>query len=448
MATPPQVVQLACPNCRTPIRAQVFTLIDVGDQPELKNYLLSGQINVAVCQSCGFTGLLSTPLFYHDPAKQLFLVFFPQQANMRPEDQERAIGETTSTLMRDLPPGAPRGYLLAPRRFLTLNTLLETILEADGISREEIEAYRKQSEVQSKIWELIVTLVSAYEQGEEQLAELVEKNKDQLDQAFFESFTRGLAELSDQGQAEDLQLLIGLRDKLVELTGFDIESLDDIADDELAIDDVVDMLTQATDEDLKRTIEEIYQALDYSFFEAWTRRIDAAEQAGDHAAAERLTARRAQILETVERKNKAYQEQFEADMTLLNEIRAEADLAAALRARTARISKSFLDFLDAKLDVAQGTGDTDGAAQLAEIRRLATQIGEEALSPEERFIDELLHAETPQAATKLLRKNPTKVTTDFVKQLNELADQYDSDGRKPDSERLRQLGREAAAMLF
>lgn len=447
-ATPPQVVQLTCPNCRAPVRAQVFTLIDVGRQPELKNYLLAGQINVAVCQSCGFTGMLSTPMIYHDPAKQLLLVFFPQQGGMRPEEQERLVGEATSAIMRDLPADAPRGYLLAPRRFLTLTTLLETILEADGISREEIESYRKQSETQSKIWELIVALVGAYEQGEEQLAALVEQNKDRFDQEFFASFNQGLAELTAQRQTDDLEMLSGLRDKLVELTGFDIESLDEIEDEDPDVDALVDMLIDLPDDELDRAIPDIFPSLDYSFFSAWTERIEEAAQAGDAALAERLTVRRAHILEVVEQANTAYQAQFEAGTALLNEVAAADDPEAALREQRARIDKSFLEFLDAKVEIARGTGDDAGAERLAEIRRLATQIGAEALSPEERLIDELLHAETPQAATKLLRQNTPMVTTAFVKQLNALAEQYETDGRKADSDRLRQLGRESAAMLF
>ena len=41
------------------MRAQVFTLIDVGLQPELKNYLLAGQLNVAVCPNCGTPAMIA-----------------------------------------------------------------------------------------------------------------------------------------------------------------------------------------------------------------------------------------------------------------------------------------------------------------------------------------------------------------------------------------------------
>src|SRR5689334_1366303 len=194
-APAPQAIQLACPNCRTPMRAQVFTVIDVGVQPELKNYLLAGQLNLAVCPNCGTPAMVAAPLIYHDPAKQLFLVHFPQQLNARPEEQERFIGDATQAIMRGLPADAPRGYLLNARRFLTLNSLVDTILEADGISREMVEAQRARVD-------LIGLLAEAYEQGEEQLANAVEQNKDKLDYEFFATLT-AFGEASAQGGRDD-----------------------------------------------------------------------------------------------------------------------------------------------------------------------------------------------------------------------------------------------------
>jgi hypothetical protein len=104
--------------------------------------------------------------------------------------------------------------------------------------------------------------------------------------------------------------------------------------------------------------------------------------------------------------------------------------------------------LQANAAAAERMGNTQALERLAEIERLAVEIAQESLSPEERFINELLAAEKPQDATKMLRQNPRLITPDFVKRLNELAEQMENDGRKPLGERLRQLGRESGAMLF
>src|SRR3954449_7662785 len=268
-APAPQVVQMACPSCRTPMRAQVFTLVDVGRQPELKNYLLAGQLNVAVCPKCGTTAMIAAPLIYHDPAKQLFLVHFPQQLNARPDEQERFIGDATSLIMRELPQEAPKGYLLAPRRFLTLNALLDTILEADGISREVIEAQRARVE-------LISRLAEAFEQGEQQLAAAVTQNKAALDYEFFATLTAFADASAQSGRDDSAQLLEDLRAKLIELTGFDASALEqpDEGDDDIDIDleEAIQRLADAPDAELEQTIAELRPVIDYGFFEGWTSR--------------------------------------------------------------------------------------------------------------------------------------------------------------------------------
>jgi hypothetical protein len=443
-APAPQLIQLKCPSCGTPTRAQVFTVVDVGRQPELKNYLLAGQINLAVCPNCGTPAMIAAPLIYHDPAKQLFLVHFPQQLNARPEEQERFIGDATTLIMRDLPADAPKGYLLAPRRFLTLNSLLDTVLEADGISREAIESQRRRID-------LISRMAEAFEQGEEQLKAAVAQNKDGLDYEFFATLTAFVEASAQDGRQDSAQLLSELREKLIELTGFDAAGLDVAASEfeDPDLDEVIQRLTDAPVGDaLEQAIAEVRPMIDYGFFEAWTRRIDAAEQAGDTTTAEQLTARRALILETVERMDKQAQEMFEAGAAVLQEILAAPDPAAALREQSDKIDEAFLLVLQANAAAAERAGNTEAVRRLAEIERLALEIAQESLSPEERFINQLLQAEKPQDATKLLRQNPTMITGAFVKRLNELADQMENDGRKPLGERLRQLGREAGAMLF
>jgi hypothetical protein len=425
------------------MRAQVFTVIDVGVQPELKNYLLAGQLNVAVCPNCGTPAMIAAPLIYHDPAKQLFLIHFPQQLNARPDEQERFIGDATSMIMRELPPDAPKGYLLAPRRFLTLNSLLDSVLEADGISREVIEAQRARVE-------LISRMADAFEQGEQQLAAAVAQNKAALDYEFFATLTAFADASAQGGRDESAQLLEALREKLIELTGFDASSLEQPGEqyDDLNADEAIQRLADAPDAELEQAIAELRPVIDYGFFEAWTDRIEAATQAGDSATAERLTARRATILETVERMDKQAQEMFEAGASVLEQILAAPDTAAALREHADKLDEAFLLVLQANAAAAERMGNSQAVARLAEIERLAIEIAQESLTPEERFINDLLAAEKPQDATKMLRQNPRMITADFVKRLNELADQMEGDGRKPLGERLRQLSREAGAMLF
>jgi hypothetical protein len=437
-APAPQVVQLACPNCRTPLRAQIFTLVDVGQQPELKNYLLSGQLNMVACPNCGNVSMLAAPLIYHDPSKQLFFVHFPQQLNASTQDQEKFVGDATSLIMRSLPENMPKGYLLAPRRFLSLNSLIEAVLEADGITKEMIEAQQRRVD-------LIGQLAEAYEQGEEQLAQLVEQRRADIDYEFMATLT-AFAEASVRSQQdESAQILIGLRDKLVELVGFDDEPGDE---QDVSLDDALDRLTSVPDEELELAVGELRPLIDYSFFEELTSRIDAATQAGDAETAQRLTSRRQQIVEMVERLDAQAKELFEAGANLLNAVLAADDPDAVLRERHEEIGEAFMLVLEANQVAAERAGRADMVERLADIRDRALVIAQESLPPEEKLINQLLQAETPQESSQLLRQNMGMVNTAFVKRINEMADQFEKDGRQALGARLRQIGREAGAMLF
>lgn len=441
MTTPAaQMVQLSCPNCRTPLRAPVVTLIDVMQQPELKSYLLAGQLNTVVCTNCGTPSMIAAPLIYHDAAKQLFFVHFPQQMNARPEDQERFIGEATSILMRTMPADAPKGYLLSPRRFLTLNSLVESVLEGDGITKEMIEAQRQRVD-------LISQFAEAFDQGgEEAMRPLVDANRDALDQDFFNTLT-AFAQASAQQRREEAQLLLDVRTALMQMVGF--ESDDDLLfeEDEVDLDAAVDRLINASDEELEQVVSELRPVIDYGFMDIIAARIDEADAAGHTVMAEQLSARRDQIVALVEQLDREAQELFDAGARVLREA-LEGDAEAVLRDNQEQISEAFLLVLDANIQEAMRANRPDVAERLAEIRELAIQIAEESLTPEERLINQLLSAPEAADATKLLRQNTDMISTDFVKRLNELASEAETNGRTEVGERLRQLARESAAMLF
>jgi hypothetical protein len=429
----PQPVQLTCPACGTPFRAGIYTLVDVTEQPELKPALLSGQLNVAVCPNCRTASMLGAPLVYHDAAKQLCLVYFPQELSARPEDQERFVGEASSFIMRSLPADAPRAYLLAPRRFLTLPSLLDAVLEADGISRETLERQRAQVE-------LISELAGALG-DEEQFKALVEQRKDDLTPELFATLA-AFIEATPPEQADSRELLTAVQERLAALVG-DPEAP---GDEEIA--EAVERLVSASDDELEFAVAELRPAIDYGFFQVWTDRIDAATAAGRSEEAEGLTARRARILDIVEELDGQAQAMFEAGSVVLNEVMNAPNPVEALRERADKVDEAFLMVLSANAGAAQRAGRDDIVAVMDLLADTAAEIIQARLSPEDRFINELLMADSPRDATAMLRKNVGKINADLVKRLNELAEQEEKRANKPVAERLRQLARESGAMLF
>ncbi len=62
--------------------------------------------------------MVGTPLMYHDPAKQLAIVYVPMELNMAEAERQRIIGTMTQAVLRSLPEEAPKGYLLQPKTAL------------------------------------------------------------------------------------------------------------------------------------------------------------------------------------------------------------------------------------------------------------------------------------------------------------------------------------------
>lgn len=428
----PQPVQINCPACGTPFRTAIYTLLDVTQQPELKSLLLSGRINLAVCPNCRTASMLAAPLIYHDASKQLCLVHFPQEMNSRPGEQERFVGEATSFLMRSLPADAPRSHLLAPRRFLTLPSLLDAVLEADGISRETLNRQRAQIELISELAGLLP--------DDAAFRELVEQRWEELTPEFFATLA-AFIEATPPQQAEAQTMLLQLQERLMAQLGGSTH-------DDAELEQAIDRLIAASDAELEPAVVDLRAMIDYGFYQRWNARIEAAEAAGQHEEAALLDARRARLLTIVEELDLQAQAMFESGSKLFDELFATPDPLTALRERADRVDEAFMMVLSANAAAAQRADRTDLIEQFEQLAEVALGIIQERMSPEDRFINELLSAETPQQATRMLRTSVAKITPDLVKRLNELATQEEQHANKPIADRLRQLARECAAMLF
>src|SRR3990170_5299138 len=132
--------RINCPNCRQPIMADVQQLFDVNQDGSAKAKLLSGSVNFVQCPNCGYQGNLATPVVYHDPEKEMLLTFVPPELGIPRDEQERLIGALINQVVNKLAPEQRKGYLLRPKASLTLQNLVEQILEADGITRDMIQA--------------------------------------------------------------------------------------------------------------------------------------------------------------------------------------------------------------------------------------------------------------------------------------------------------------------
>ena len=76
---------LNSPKCGHVQDAVVWTSLNVSLDPNLREKLFNGEINIFVCQECGNRALVNVGLLYHDMHRQYCVWYYPVQAMEDPE---------------------------------------------------------------------------------------------------------------------------------------------------------------------------------------------------------------------------------------------------------------------------------------------------------------------------------------------------------------------------
>lgn len=439
---PPQTVGINCPNCGTPYPAQVFSVVDAGQDPVLKSLMLSGQLNMALCPRCGAGGPLTAPLLYHDPAHDFLGVFVPQQIPVN--EQQKVIGDLSRRLMNGLPQEARRGYMLTPKQFLSFQSLLEAVLEHEGITREMLDKQRRQIQ--------LIEQAAMALQDPEGLKLLVRERDAEMDDEFFTLLGMVLDSSANSNDVAGARELVELRERLIELTtwGQGVQkqraAVAQLRADTTEVE-LVDLMIAADDE---RVVDALALAgrplVTYAFFQELTNRIEAAAQRGNTAEAERLTTLRQHVLEFSQRLDQAQQAAMQQYNALLGEILSAADVEQAVAERAPYIDQNFLSVVSANLQEAEKRGATAAVRRLQQVWDAAVASINQSSPPEVALVNQLLMAEYPGETRKLLAEHRDLVTADFIDALSELAEQMEAEGVADMATRLRQIRSQAQLM--
>ena len=119
--------KIKCPSCGLLQEVTVWNSITVKDSPDLKKDLLSGSVNIFLCQACSHKGLIPTPMLYHDEEKKLLISFSPC------EDENLKNRLLNSVCEQSKESGELKKYEEYNLRFVCeYNSLLEKILIFDN----------------------------------------------------------------------------------------------------------------------------------------------------------------------------------------------------------------------------------------------------------------------------------------------------------------------------
>ena len=434
--------QITCPNCGTPYSAEVHQVIDVGLQPELKQMLLSGQLNVAVCPSCGTGGQLASVLLYHDPAHELFMIYVPQEMQLDQMQQQQYIGRLTREVIENTPQEQRRGYMLMPpMTVLTMQTFMEKVLETEGITKEMIDRQRKQAE-------LLNTLATA---EPDVVDYLIKERGSEIDQTFFSMLKSYIERASQLDDNDQLLPLVNLQAKLMTDTvaGRSLEkrqiAMHGLNQDAKAAGGLTPsvllrhVLLNQEDLETALAIAQVgAQAMSYEFFTGLTAEIEKQNLSGDAQAVARLTELRNNLLQMQEDMQKASQQLVERAQQDLNMVLASNDIEQAVRTNMNRFDDAFMYVLSAEIARAEEGEDKERLDKLNQIRTLIVQQAEGDTPPEIRLLTELMYTDSDEQMQKLLDENEELLSDDMLKVVDLLQDQVKESGQE---QLVDQLGR-------
>lgn len=425
----------------------MLTIIDAGQSPEAKALLLAGRLNVAVCPQCGHAGMLSSPIVYHDPEKEMLFTFVPSELGLPEVEQQRFIGDLTSRIMSALPAEQRKGYLLRPRSFLRLEGLIEAVLEADGITPEMLESQRARAT-------LLERLLQAT--GEEARKIMAQENDALIDYDFFQLLTLNIELAESDGRQQIAQELLGLRQQLLKwaTVGREVASREEAIKElgpHVTREELLEKLVRAALVGERAKVEAMVAfarpAIDYIFYQQLTARIEALQEAGDADQAEVLTALRNDILEMTAEIDAEIQKASEQATQVLNEILQSNDMERAVRANIGQIDDLFFNAFAMSLNAAEQAGRSEEAEKLRQLGDILLELVAESQPPQIRLINELLGAEYPDGTEALLKENRQQIDAQLLEVMRLLGEDLTNTGRGEVAQRLAEIRQQAAAMV-
>ncbi|WKZ43185.1 MAG: CpXC domain-containing protein [Anaerolineales bacterium] len=414
--------QIACPNCRQMIAANVEQLFDVTQDPQAKQRLLGGVSNMARCPHCGFQGRLATPIVYHDNEKELLLTFFPPELNVPLNEQEKIIGPLIKKVTDSLPAEKRKGYLLNPSPNLTYESMIKVILGKDGITPEMLKA--QQDRVQ--IVERLIQASSA-----DVRSEIIKQNTALFDEQFFALFSRLAQGALQSGQDSIGKQLAEVQRQLLEETEFGRglkESVGELETAQKSLQEAGQGLTREkllemvvaspNDARLRGYVSLARQGMDYQFFQLLTEKID--KSSGDEKA--RLEAIREKLLDYTNEMDKQIEARYKQAQEFVESLLNQDDVAKAVRDNIDGFTQDSVDLVNQMLRQASEKNDY---ARMGKLQKMVEVLREVSTPPEVAFVEQLLDVPDEASVEKMLEANKAMINDQFMQALIGLVAQVD-----------------------
>ena len=443
---------IQCPNCGQQFNAIVETIIDPEQDPQAKARLLSGSVNVARCPNCGYAINMSTPILYHDASKELLLTFVPFELNLPKDQQEKAIGEMMRELTSRLPKEGMKGYLFQPKQMLTMQGLVDTVLQADGITPEMMDAQRKRVE-------LLETLLQTQEDN---LLTVIHDHDAEIDAQLFQTLTLMAQRMAQEGRGDIANQMMILQQYLLAESSFgqnviaqsqqqeamvqQVASELDALGENATHADFLDLAARYAEDDqkLQALVGLVRPVFDYQFFQDLTAQIGRAP-AAEREAWEALRDRLLELTAAVDQQSQAVVQG--AAQLLAAMLGAGEKLDALIQESLPLLDDTFLAVLQANIQEAERQKNIQASAQLKALYERVITALRANMRPELQFINDLLAAPSEEEARQMIAEQADTYGAPLLEMMEAVEELLASRGEEGVRQRLASLREVAAEAL-
>lgn len=422
--------QVNCPSCRQPVIVEIQQIFDVAEDSLAKQKLLSGEVNFLRCPYCHYEGMLGVPLVYHDPEHEQLLTFFPPDLKTPVNEQEKQIGPLINRIIDRMPQEKRKAYLLQPKNMLTYQSLIEKVLESEGITKEMLEEQQKKI----KLLERLLT------SPKESRLSIIKEEEAQIDAAFFSIFNHIIQSSMAQGDEASKNELAELQQQLLENTSAGkelqqrsqetenaLKALQEAGKEGLTREKLLEVILAAkTETELSTIVGLTHNGLDYSFFQLLSEKIDAIKDVDEK---KRLISLREKILAMTEEIRKQLQAEMEKSKNDLERILQSENIEETMVKNVHLINDFFVQNLEAEITQARKKGDLERINKLEQMMVVIEKLSTPA--EEVQLLEELIKTKDEAELDLKIKENQDKFSEEFMSVLNNVIAQYENSTENP-----------------
>ena len=448
---PPAPMQAECPQCSSQIQTLIFPVVDFGANPELLNMFLSGQLNSAMCHGCRQPLRMQMPVLVHLPEKEFLGVVVPEAPGQNVSPQA-VIGDLASNFLTKIPPRERKGYMLAPKQFLSTERLVDALWEFQGVTREMRQRQAAQMELTARLLNLHA--------DEEAMRAAVDASPELVDRNFvLQLMQMGMStEAAPAEESQALQKVIEtvlvhtpagrqVRQLQQKVQGYLEQMAGGLDKAEQAQRLSQEWMQDGGPEIVRALVQSAPQFFEYEFLLELSMLIELEMDAARKSAMEEMRAQIDGLMKAMQNlQAQQRQSLYQRCVAVVQAALESSDPREVLRRHPNLLKGPLVSAIMEMMSQAQRNKASQVVASLMGLRQIAMQVHAESMGEEDRFLFRLIASGSVAEAREHMDAHRALITTSLLDKMKQLETELEENEMENQARKIKSLRGQMALM--